>query len=94
MHHTLVAVFDNRSDAQRALDELLASGFSRNDARLSGADGAGASAAEDDELGIGGGIRGFFGSLFGIDSSAHARRYEGAVIRGQHVVTLVAASLP
>ena len=27
MQHTLVAVFDNQSDAQNAKDELLAAGF-------------------------------------------------------------------
>jgi hypothetical protein len=31
MQHTLVAVFDNHSDAQSAMDELLASGFTRSD---------------------------------------------------------------
>ncbi|MFP5390547.1 MAG: YsnF/AvaK domain-containing protein [Gammaproteobacteria bacterium] len=35
MSHTLVAVFDNRSDAQKALEDLVASGFSRTSARLS-----------------------------------------------------------
>lgn len=35
MQHTLVAVFDNRSDAQQALEELVSSGFSRQSARLS-----------------------------------------------------------
>lgn len=35
MQHTLVAVFDNRTDAQSAMDELLASGFSSQEVRLS-----------------------------------------------------------
>src|SRR5689334_13549223 len=52
MRHTLVAVFDNRSDAQNALDELLASGFSRTDASLSSADPTGQtdSVTGDNEL--------------------------------------------
>ena len=29
MQHTLVAVFDNRTDAQNAMNELLSSGFTR-----------------------------------------------------------------
>ncbi len=95
MQHTLVAVFDNRTDAQSALDELLASGFSRKDVRLSGGDASTASASgSDDDVGIGGGIKSFFSNLFGTDNSEHANRYEGAVTRGQHVVTLTADSLP
>jgi uncharacterized protein (TIGR02271 family) len=46
MQHTLVAVFDNRADAQSAMNELLASGFSSQEVRMSeeagGTSGAGA----------------------------------------------------
>ena len=38
MQHTLVAVFDNRSDAQNAMDELLATGFTRDNVYVSSAD--------------------------------------------------------
>ena len=38
MQHTLVAVFDNRSDAHNAMDELLASGFARDDVYVSSSD--------------------------------------------------------
>jgi uncharacterized protein (TIGR02271 family) len=38
MQHTLVAVFDNRSDAQSAMDELLAAGFTRDNVYVSSAD--------------------------------------------------------
>jgi len=38
MQHTLVAVFDNRTDAQSAMNELLSSGFTRTDVRLSTGD--------------------------------------------------------
>ena len=93
MQHTLVAVFDNHADAQQAQDELLASGFSRQDVRLSGSAGDTAGAASDDS-GIGSGIKNFFSDLFGTDNSEHASRYEGAITRGQHVVTLTADSLP
>ena len=41
MQHTLVAVFDNRSDAQKALEDLVASGFSGQSARLSEGDPTG-----------------------------------------------------
>jgi len=40
MQHTLVAVFDNRTDAQSAMNELLSSGFTRTDVRLSTGDEA------------------------------------------------------
>jgi len=94
MQHTLIAVFDNRADAQSAHDELLASGFSSSDVRLSGSSSSTASAAGDSDSGIGSGIKNFFSDLFGSDNSDHANRYEGAVTRGQHVVTLSADSLP
>lgn len=97
MQHTLVAVFDNHADAQKAQDELLASGFSSGDVRLSGSgsSGIGATASSSDtDADIGSGIKNFFSNLFGNDNSDHASRYEGAVTRGQHVVTLTADSLP
>jgi len=103
MRHTLVAVFDNRSDAQNALDELLASGFSRTDASLSSADPTGQtdSVTGDNELltgaheeGFGASIKHFFTSLFGSDSNEHATRYSDAVTRGHHVLTLTTDSEP
>jgi len=103
MRHTLVAVFDNRSDAQNALDELLASGFSRTDASLSSADPTGQtdSVTGDNELltgtheeGFGASIKHFFTSLFGSDSNEHAERYSNAVTRGHHVLTLTTDSEP
>lgn len=92
MHHTLVAVFDNRTDAQSAYDQLLSSGFSRDSVRLSDANAASGGAATAE--GIGTGIKHFFQDLFGDEHKHHASRYEGALARGQHVVTLSADSLP
>ena len=103
MRHTLVAVFDNRSDAQNALDELLASGFSRNDASLSSADptgqsdsvtGSNAQLEGTREEGIGASIKHFFTVLFGSDTSEHAMKYSYAVTRGHHVLTLSTESEP
>ena len=90
MHHTLVAVFDNRTDAQSAYDQLLSSGFSRESVRLSEASAGGATTAE----GIGSSVKHFFQDLFGDEDKHHASRYEGALARGQHVVTLSAETLP
>jgi hypothetical protein len=103
MRHTLVAVFDNRSDAQSALDELLASGFSRTDASLSSADPTGQSnsVTGDNELlegerevGFGASIKHFFTGLFGSDTNEHAMKYSYAVTRGHHVLTLATDSEP
>jgi len=101
MQHTLVAVFDNRTDAQSALDGLLASGFSHQDVRLSGsASSTGTTAGTatttdtDGDAGIGSSIKNFFSNLFSDDDdNSRANRYEGAVSSGKHVVTLSADSL-
>jgi uncharacterized protein (TIGR02271 family) len=100
MQHTLVAVFDNRSDAQNALDELLASGFSRTDANISSADstytgsttGATVGASGVHEEGVGASIKHFFTNLFGSDSDEHASRYSNAITGGRHVLTLTTES--
>ena len=103
MQHTLVAVFDNRSDAQNAMDELLASGFSRSDVNVSSADPTGqtdsltgSTARTDDihEEGIGASIKHFFTGLFGSDNDEHASRYSDVVSRGHHVLTVVSQSEP
>ena len=110
MHHTLVAVFDNRTDAQNAMNELLSSGFSRDEVKLSNADPTGMTDsvtgrsdttagstdtyADGTGVGIGESIKNFFSDLFGADNNEHASRYEGAVTRGHHVVTVRADSLP
>lgn len=100
MQHTLVAVFDNRTDAQNALNELLSSGFTRTDVRLSNAEPSDYAGqiqtpdSADGDTGITASIKNFFGDLFGSDQAEHANRYEGAVNRGHHVLTLVANSLP
>lgn len=103
MQHTLVAVFDNRTDAQNAMNELLSSGFTRTDVRLSNTDQTdtlGTSTdldttrSADGDTGFTAGIKNFFSDLFGSDDAEHVSRYEGAVARGSHVLTLVASSLP
>ncbi|SHG74273.1 YsnF/AvaK domain-containing protein [Massilia sp. CF038] len=108
MQHTLIAVFDNRGDAQRALDELVASGFSRQDAHLSEGDtsgqsdltgsstGIGADAGADADAGssIAGSLRHFFSDIFGTERSEHASMYSEAVSRGHYVLTLDADSEP
>lgn len=105
MQHTLLAVFDNRSDARKALEGLVASGFSRQEARLSEGDPTGqgglsasasgsASNARADDGSFGSGIRNFFADIFGTDRSEHAQMYSDAVSGGHYVLTLTVDSEP
>ena len=102
MQHTLVAVFDNRSDAQNAMDELLASGFTRDNVYVSSADltgqdttlTGGSTTGTVHEEGVGASIKHFFENLFGSDHDEHATRYSTAVAGGQHVLTLTTSSEP
>jgi uncharacterized protein (TIGR02271 family) len=100
MQHTLVAVFDNRSDAQNAMDELLAAGFTRDNVNLSSADLAGSTTTTGATLdapheeGVGASIKHFFENLFGTDHDDHATRYSNVVTGGQHVLTLTTSAEP
>lgn len=97
MQHTLIAVFDNRSDAQSAMDELLLSGFAREDVRLTeDTTSTGESSAADtsDDEGIGSRIKHFFSDLFGSDDDMYSHRYSTAVSKGHHVLTVTAADEP
>ncbi|MES2317144.1 MAG: YsnF/AvaK domain-containing protein [Pseudomonadota bacterium] len=104
MQHTLVAVFDNRGDAQKALEELVNSGYSRDQARLSEGDPAGdtslspdstisRSSAEDPGSFVSS-IRNFFTDIFGTERDEDARVYSEAVNRGHYVLTVVTDSMP
>ena len=89
MQHTLLAVFDNRSDAEKALDALIAGGFPRPQLRLTEGE-SGAAQPEPAAHGIGAGIRRFFADIFGTDRSEHAQMYAAAVTSGRHVLSLEA----
>jgi len=89
MQHTLLAVFDNRSDAEKALDALIAGGFPRSQLRLSEGE-SGAAEPEPAAHGIGAGIRRFFADIFGTDRGEHAQMYAAAVSSGRHVLSLEA----
>lgn len=97
MQHTLIAVFDNRSDAQKAMDDLLASGFSRADLRLSegGTDtGAGTSGTLPEDESMGESIKNFFSDLFGSDRGDRMEQYNEAISRGHYVLTVSAPNEP
>ena len=104
MQHTLIAVFDNHNDATNAMNELLSSGFSREDVRLShgnedpsiAASGATTTASTDtdNEPGIGTSIKNFFSDIFGTDNNEHHAKYNTALERGNHVLTVITDSEP
>ena len=110
MQHTLVAVFDNRSDAQKALEDLVSSGFSRQMAQLSEGDPTGQSSlqstsatsgttsttanATSTDGSIGSSIKNFFSDIFGTDNSTDAQMYSDAVTRGHYVLTVNTDSEP
>jgi len=106
MQHTLIAVFDNHNDAVNAQNELLSSGFSREDVRLShgnedpsiAASGATTTTTTtmdaDNEPGIGTSIKNFFSDIFGTDNSEHHAKYNTAIERGSHVLTVNTDSEP
>ena len=110
MQHTLIAVFDNHNDAVSAKNELLSSGFSSSDVRLSHGDetlpggsmsSTGGSAVDTtastsvhDEPGIGTSIKNFFSDIFGTDDNVHSTKYSTAVERGNHVLRVSTDSEP
>jgi uncharacterized protein (TIGR02271 family) len=91
MQHTLLSVFDNRVDAQKAMDALLAEGYARTDVALSEGDPTGQEVREStaaDDNSITANIKHFFADLFGTDRSEATRLYSDAVTRGHYVLTL------
>jgi hypothetical protein len=97
MQRTLIAVFDNHASAQAAIEELVSSGFSRPQMRLSEGDPTGGSSAisGDDAPAtspssgsFADGIKNFLSTIFGTDNSEHAQQYSDAVTHGHHVLTL------
>ncbi len=92
MQRTLIAVFDNRGDAQSALDELVSAGFSRPQIRLS--ENAPETDTSTGEGSFVDSIKHFLTHMFGTDDSVHVQKYSDAVTRGHHVLTLTAADEP
>jgi uncharacterized protein (TIGR02271 family) len=84
------------------MDELLASGFTRDNVYVSSADLTGqdttltgtTTTGTVHEEGVGASIKHFFENLFGSDQDDHATRYSSYVSGGQHVLTLTTTSEP
>jgi uncharacterized protein (TIGR02271 family) len=100
MENTVVGVYDSKSEAQSAMNELLASGFSHSDIQLN-PDYSGSTAASDAPMatssasstgstsGTGHGIGHFFRSLFGMDDTERSSDiYSEAVRRGSVVLVV------
>ena len=89
MSKTVVGLFENNREAQRAVVELIDGGIAREDIGVTSGDyttGGATDAGARDE-GIGDKIGNFFGSLFG-DDDEDARYYSESVGRGGVVVTV------
>lgn len=96
--HTVIGAFDDRAQAQRAVDRLVQSGIDREDVHIEQQDGGGQSGTsnwdgQEREIAADkkGGIGGFFSSLFGMEDNAntgHAHTYDEAVRRGSSVVVV------
>jgi uncharacterized protein (TIGR02271 family) len=93
MAKTIVGLFDNFGEAQRAVVALVESGISREDIGITSRDYAsyeGESRRDEsfrDDEGFGDKISNFFSGLFGGDDE-HASHYSDAVTQGGTVVTV------
>jgi uncharacterized protein (TIGR02271 family) len=89
MENTVVGVYDDKSQAQSAMNELLASGFSRNNVQMNPEHMPSAAAGATDTGGTGHGIGHFFRSLFGMDDAErNSDVYSEAVRRGSMVLVI------
>lgn len=90
---TVVAVFENASDAQAAANELKANGFSQNDIYLSSSDTGStnlphAEGTTEHE----GGITGWFKRVFGGHDEEERGRYEDALQGGNAILSVDVAN--
>lgn len=97
MQNTVIGVYDNYSQAQAALSELIARGFNRSNIQMSPEQEtfeARKSALSTSDRDEGWSIGNFFRSLFGSDedSASHSDVYHEAVRRGSYMVTVQADS--
>lgn len=89
---TVIGVYDNYADAERAVQALVSEGFNRAGMQLTpDRDDAGTTSAgtSSDTSDMRGGIRGFFYSMFGGDENReHRDVYAESVRRGSYVLTV------
>jgi len=99
---TVIGAFDDRATAQRAVEQLIQSGFDRDDVHVQQGEGSATTqdttttTSQAGSSGGGGKSKGFFASLFGTDDAGdqphpnaqHASTYDEAVNRGSAVVVV------
>ncbi|MBA2378932.1 MAG: DUF2382 domain-containing protein [Blastocatellia bacterium] len=94
MTHTVVGLFDERQEAQKAMNELIQKGFVKENIDLSNRKATGTtpgSTSQGSEEGIGDRISNFFSSLFDGDSDT-ARNYTNAADEADAILTVHAES--
>jgi uncharacterized protein (TIGR02271 family) len=89
MENTVVGVYDNKSQAQSAMNELLASGFSRNNVQMN-PEHMPAAAGKAQTGDTGHGIGHFFRTLFGMDDADTSTDVYSEAVRRGSVVLVVA----
>jgi len=84
MAQTVIGIFDNTSEAQQAVDQLVSNGFSRSNIDIAGRSGdmtsTGSTSTSHDNDGFGDSISRFFSNLF--DSDDDRNRYSSVASRG------------
>jgi uncharacterized protein (TIGR02271 family) len=91
MENTVVGVYDSKSEAQSAMNELLASGFSRSDIQLNPeySSAVASNAGMSDTSHTGHGIGHFFRNLFGLDDAEKSSDIYAEAVRRGSVVLVV-----
>lgn len=90
MTHTVIGLFDNKSEANQAVEELTREGFIRESIDLSSGrttDSSSNQATSTPNAGVGDSISNFFGSLFGADDPA-TRTYTEAARGAEAILTI------
>lgn len=101
MNYTVVGIFDNKTEARQAMEELVQGGFVRENIDLSEANYAGgsgntasattSSATATTNQGVGDSISNFFSNLFG-DDDPQARNYANVARDADAILTVQADS--
>lgn len=94
MAQTVVGFFDDAAGAQRAVEQLVSNGFSRNSIDVSSGSGSSSNASTSGTHGTDqneNGVTRFFKSLFG-DNNDEADRYSRVGMRSNSIVTVHAQS--
>jgi uncharacterized protein (TIGR02271 family) len=91
MTHTVIGLFDNRTEAQAAMQELIQNGFARESIDVSNRSASSATTTTNQTnattANTGGSVSNFFNSLFGPDS-AESRTYSNVASDTEGIVTV------